>query len=247
MAVFTAYFDVSGTKEERVLTIAGFVSRTERWTRFENDWKSLLPATLSVFHMTDFVNSQKGWEGWKGDTERRVHFFDSLIACIKKHTNQGFAVSVQLQDFRDIDREYMFHEAVGKPYAFLARACLGRLKKWAKKKPTDWRKILCILEHGDEGQGEALKRLIDEGYNAILQSKADVRAFDACDLAAWKARAIVDDAWERKLHLSDPKAADRIMRSLEKIEIIVRGKEVGMYSRKGLTNICEKLSIPKRA
>jgi hypothetical protein len=199
-----------------------------------------------MFHMTDFVSSRKGWEQWKGDTRRRVDFFDSLISCIKGHTIKGFAISVQLQDFREVDARYELHERLGSPYAFLAIACLSRLKRWAKKKPTNWRKILCVFEDGDTGQGDALQRMRAEGFNAIPQSKLVIRAFDACDLAAWKARAVVDDAWERKLHLNDPEAADRIMRSLSQLESIIATTDVGMYSTKSLTGICERLNIKKR-
>ena len=244
--MFTAYFDASGTEKSRGITIAGFISHPERWSRFEDKWKSLLPPTVSMFHMTDFVSSRNGWEQWKGATQHRVSFFEALIDCIKSHTSQGLAISVLMRDYLEIDSRYRFREMTGGPYAFLMIACLGRLKRWAKKRPTNWRNMLCVFEDGDEGQADALNRARAEGFNAIPQSKDRIRAFDACDLAAWKARAMIDDAWERKLHLNDPASADRIMRSLSQLELIVDTKDIGMYSTKSLTRICEKLNIPRR-
>jgi len=65
VAVFTAYFDASGSDSSRVMTVAGFVSSAQKWGRFEKDWKSFLPPTVSMFHMTDFVTAKEGWESWK--------------------------------------------------------------------------------------------------------------------------------------------------------------------------------------
>jgi len=242
--MFTAYFDASGTKGTRVMTVAGFVSRVQKWGRFESAWTSLLPSTVTRFRMTDFVSSKNGWEDWKGDSERRVRFFRSLISCIKSHTNKGFAASVQMKDYNDFDRLYMFREQVGPPYAFLGIACLGRLRVWAENKRIDWRKIICAFEDGDEGQADLMTRARKAEYNAIPQSKAAIRAFDSCDLAAWKARAVIDDSWGRNLHLADPDAADRIMRSLAQIELVLQDN--GMYSPESLGKICHELKIARR-
>lgn len=243
--MFTAYFDASGNKKDKVLTLAGFVSHRERWQRFEGSWKALLPPGVQMFHMTDFASSKNGWENWKGASKRRAEFFDSLISCIGGHTNQGFAVSLQIPDFERIDAEYRFHEHFGQPYTFVARACVAMVRKWADKKLISWRKILYVLEDGDEGQGEAILRLRDEGYNIIPQSKTNNRAFDTCDLAAWKARRIVEDAvYQNKM--TDKSGADKIWRSLDQLEIVVRDKGVGHYSIKALTHLCNDHKIQKR-
>lgn len=66
--VFTAFFDASGTKRARVLTVAGFVSRASKWTRFEEEWKAILsPFGLTSFHMTDFVSSAGLYAQFKTD------------------------------------------------------------------------------------------------------------------------------------------------------------------------------------
>jgi hypothetical protein len=247
--MFRAYFDASGNRTKSVLTMAGFVSREKKWERFEDDWKALLPSTMTMFHMTDFVNSRKGWESWKGPqhSKRRAEFISSLAECIKKATNKGFAQSMRLSHYDQCDKDYRVTEHYGSLYGVLGMGCLGRLQKWATKKKIDRKNILCIFEDGDEGQGAFLKLARAEGFNAIPQGKADIRAFDACDLAAWKARAVVDDSWERQLQLRDPKAADRILSSLTLVEDIVSDAgEVGMLTADGLKRACLVLRIPKR-
>jgi hypothetical protein len=186
VAVFTAYFDASGSDSSRVMTVAGFVSSAQKWGRFEKDWKSFLPPTVSMFHMTDFVTAKEGWESWKGPAHarRRIRLIQDLVGCIKLNTSQGFVGSVRLSEYRQVNREYRLREHLGSPYVFLSMGELGRLKLWADRKHIDAGKILCIFEDGDKGQSDLLKRARADEFNAIPQSKKDTRAFDSCDLVS---------------------------------------------------------------
>jgi hypothetical protein len=248
VAVFTAYFDASGSESSTVMSVAGFVSRLEKWVRFESAWKSFLPETVSMFHMTDFVTGREGWESWKGPEhrKRRAQLLQNLVGCIKLHTNQGFTSSVRLSEYREVNKLYRLRERVGSPYVLLGMSELGRLKMWAEKGKIDRGKILCLFEDGDHGQGDLIKRARSEGFNAVPQSKKDIRAFDACDLTAWRARAQIDDAWERQVHLHDPEGPANIMRSISQLEAVVKKKEVGMFSAGALYKICKSLDIQKR-
>jgi hypothetical protein len=249
VAVFTAYFDASGSESSTVMSVAGFVSRLEKWARFESAWKSFLPDTVSMFHMTDFVTGREGWESWKGPEHRklRAKLLENLVGCIKLNTNQGFASSVRMSDYREVNRQFKLREYVGSPYVFLGMSELGRLKMWAARAKIDHSKILCLFEDGDHGQGDLIKRARSEGFNAVPKSKKHLRAFDACDLTAWRARVQIDDAWERQVHLNDPEGPANIMRSISHLEAVVRNKEVGMFSAGALHKICESLDIPKRS
>jgi hypothetical protein len=60
IAMFTAYFDASGTSKATVITMAGFVSRVNKWERLEDEWPQPLPSGITSFHMTDFVSSRRG-------------------------------------------------------------------------------------------------------------------------------------------------------------------------------------------
>lgn len=249
IAMFTAYFDASGNKQNSVLTVAGFVSRVNRWERFENEWRSLLPSSVSMFHMTDFVSSQNGWEDWKGpqNGHRRKVLIERLVSCIKGATNKGFTQSLRLRHYHECDREYMLTEKYDQPYVMLGLGCLGALAAWATKKDINKHNILCIFEEGDDGQGTLIKMARDDGFNAIPQSKKDIRAFDACDLAAWKSRAMIDDAWERLLPMKDPDAGARIMRTLEQIEDVIKdSRNAAMFSVHGLKTICKNQGISER-
>jgi hypothetical protein len=172
--------------------------------------------------------------------------FNSLTGCIKANTNQGFVASIQLSNYRDVDKAYELKERCRPTDAFLGMACLGRLMKWEQKKGVDWKNIRCVFEDGDEGQGSLIKLAKADGFNAAIRTKERIRAFDACDLAARKARAVIDDAWERALCREGADTAKRIMKSVDQIETVVRGRDLGMFSIRGLKKICELERIPER-
>jgi hypothetical protein len=167
-----------------------------------------------------------------------------LIGCIRRNTNKGFAVTLQSEHYDAVNAKYKLLEALGKPYAVAGIGCAGELRKWAERKRIDFRKILCIFEDGDPGQGELIARLRRDGFNAIPQSKASIRAFDSADLAAWKARTVVDDGLVKQLQLGDPVAAARIMKTFDQLDPVLQIN--GTLRVAALTNICTQLGVPKR-
>ena len=132
----------------------------------------------------------------------------------------------------------------GSLYAFTGVACMGALQQWADKKKIDYRDILCIFEYGDRGQGDMIKRLRAQGYNAITQDKSSIRAFDACDLIAWKARVNVDDGMVHELQLKGPEDAKKILGSLDLIESAAQ--DHNMISHQRILKICKLLQVPRR-
>jgi len=244
IAVFSAYFDASGTKkEQRVLTVAGFVGRVPKWDRFNLEWSAILSEeNVTAMHMTDFASSRGEFVSWKGQAERRRKFISLLCECIKRHTNKGFASSVILSDYREVNAKFMLSEGVGKPYTLCARACLGALAQWAKKKKVKNEDMLVSVEHGDQDQGELIKMARSDGFKVIPISKADVQAFQAGDLVAWKTRIVVQNATYGPLGSEDD--AEQILRSLNPIKSIVQ-RNAG-FDKEALLKMCTASGIPRR-
>jgi hypothetical protein len=248
MVNFTAHFDASGNSDRRVVTVAGFVSRLGKWEKFQMEWVSILKTAnsrVSMFHMTDFVTSVKGWEEWKtGKSADRAKLISDLTACIQRHTNKGFACTIQVANWKRANLEYKIDEELGNPYGVAAIGCLGGLKQWAARKKIDFRDIVVLFEDGDRGQGDMIARVRTEGFNAIPQSKAQIRAFDACDLAAWKAKTLIDDTYERMLWQANPEYSDRIMASLGQLAKIVQNDTHTRMSYEGLIATCQSPDRP---
>ena len=217
MAIFSAYFDASGTKRARILTVAGFVSRVNKWDRFNDEWSALLLAQHVPFmHMTDFVSNQGAFVSWKGQStaqsDRRRKFVADLSNCIKRNTNKGFSSSVILSDYREVNAEFNLAECVGQPFTLCMRACLGGLKLWANKKDIRTEDVLVAIEHGDDDQGELKRQGHRDGFTIVSAAKQNVIAFQAGDVAAWKSRTVLQNAVYAPVKSEED--ATNIMRSL---------------------------------
>ena len=90
------------------------------------------------------------------------------------------------------------------------------------------------FEDGDDGQGHLMRIARREGFNTVPQSKADIRAFDPCDLAGWKARTAIDDGLVKLLGLRGEFEHDRFVQANNMLRV------------KGLLNTCRELGIEKR-
>jgi hypothetical protein len=243
VAVFSAYFDASGTKSESaVLTVAGFVARIPKWDRFNQEWKAILAEhNVTQMHMTDFAASRQEFVSWKGQTERRREFVSRLARCIKRNTNKGFASSVILSEYRGVDARFALRERVGKPYTLCTRACLGALKAWAKKKNVKPNHILVFVEQGDEDQGELIRWAAKEdGFTVVPLLKGKAQAFQAGDLVGWKTRIALQNVPRMK----SEEDRDNILRSLDPIKPIVQ-RNAG-FDEEALLKICTKSGIPPR-
>lgn len=185
-----------------------------------------------MFHMTDFASSKGKWKSWKPTSEamsrRRAQFVAGLVQLVRRATRKGFVSTVSLRDYADANAIYTLSEVVGTPYFVGASACFGGLQAWAAKKGINYRDILCIMESGDDGQGDVISRLRLEGFNVIDQPKDNIRAFDACDLIAWKARTAIDDAF------LGPKARNpdvgSIVRALDLIESAAQANRMAGFN-----------------
>jgi hypothetical protein len=187
--MFTAYFDASGTKRTSVLTVSGFVSRVEKWARFEQEWGSILKREgINFFHMTDFASSLGEFEGWKGQTERRRKLIQDFVACVKKNTNKGFSCSVVMDDYNAVNKQYLLDENFGMPYVLAGFSCIAYMGKWAAKRSINPKNIVVMLESGDEDQDDLKRRCRDLEHEAFDAPKSDFRAFQAGDLAGWKSK-----------------------------------------------------------
>jgi len=245
--MFTAYFDASrsGT-DDRVVTVGGFVAPVKKWDRFGKEWKELLRESgtgATMFHMTDFVGSRKPWQDWKGKTNERREYMDKLVSCIDRNTNKGFAVSLMKSHFSRVNSVYRVEEEIGPRYALCGLGCIGKVVLWAEKRKIDPKSILYIFEDGDPGQGRLISSARAQGFNAIPQSKATIRQFDACDIAAWKARATIDDSIFRNVTM-EPAWRAKIMKSLRRLELIVQDN--GWCTLESLSGICLALGISRR-
>jgi hypothetical protein len=243
VATFSAYFDASGNKRMSVLTVAGFVSRTSKWGRFDEEWAAILSReNVSAMHMTDFVSSQREFASWRGQTDRRRRFVSDLCQCIKRNTNKGFAKSVILSEYNEVNTEFMLGEVVGQPFTICAYACLGALEKWAVRRGIKKGSMLIAAEQGDEDEGELVRVARSDGFEVALMRKADAAAFQAADLVAWKSRTAIHEG--TSMPPESEEDAERIVGSLAPISAIVQDNRG--FDADALRRLCACNGIPRR-
>jgi hypothetical protein len=244
MGLFRAYFDASGDKRMKAMAFAGFVSRVNKWDRFNEEWPAILAREdLKEFRMTDFVSSQGEFKSWRGQTDRRRRFISDLVKCVKRNTNKGFSSSVFVDDYNRINNDFMLAESIGQPYTLCGYACLGALAKWAINKGERKDRILIAVEDGDEDKGELIARAESDGFKVVPLKKAYVTAFQAGDLVGWKCRTVLQEAL-RLGPQSQEDDRDNILRSLEALEGIVQSNKG--FDKASLRALCIAKSIPKR-
>lgn len=243
VAIFSAFFDASGNKRETALTVVGYVSSISKWDRFGKEWEAILKAeAVSAMHMTHFVSSKGEFSSWRGQTERRRKFISDLSDCIRRNTKAGFGSSVVMEDYEQVDRQFMLNEHVGQPFVLCTRSCLGGLSTWAKKKEIERDQIMVLIEKGDEDSGALIDAARADGYKIMDAPKAYTVAFQAADVAAWKFRTAIHNVGYRQLKGEED--IQNILRSMEPLKATVQKN--GAFDKDALLHLCEKAKIPRR-
>jgi hypothetical protein len=225
------------------MAFSGFVSTPKKWDRFTREWNAILAREgVSALHMTDLASSGKEFKSWKGDTERRRKFISDLAVCIKRHTNKGFSSGIYIDDYNQVNRDFMLAEKIGQPYTLAGYSCLGALRAWSLNKDVRNSDILVLVEQGDEDQSEFLNLADADGFKATRAPKAYTPAFQAADLIGWKCRTVLQDA--RKKQPSTEEEADRIMRSLDPLKGSVQSNKG--WNLESLCQLCVEKNFPRR-
>src|SRR5438477_9690654 len=103
VAVFSIYFDDSGTSPANSIAVAaGWIASAPAWILFEREWKkvrSIVSDKFECMHTSEFVDgrgSNNEFKDWSLDKKQRVAA--RLRQIIKKHALKGFALGVVKKD-----------------------------------------------------------------------------------------------------------------------------------------------------
>lgn len=253
--MYSAYFDASGKQDAHsAITVAGAVAPVKKWIRFEHAWKKVLDdAHVGVFHATDFAASLGEYKGWKGDKERRSLFLRRLCKIIKDNTNKFFLVTVEIDAWNSVNREYLLSEVFQSPFALAGISVIGLARIWARNKKLQY-PIKFIFEDGDEDKDwSGLKGLCGRWKIVPVRlPKPDAIPCQVGDLLAWKARI----AYQNSLRLNkrinphrfDPELFDQVLEELRSMDtVIVRPANNKVYGRDALISTCRKSNVQKRS
>jgi hypothetical protein len=132
MAMFTGYFDESGTHgDSKVLCVAGLISTVEQWTEFQREWREALDdAGVSYFRMALFENRLKDFADW--DNAKRHRVLRRLTGIIKRRVYFGVGRAVLVSDFHEaFEGRHKYY--YGEPYRFCSFMSMLGIGAWQDK------------------------------------------------------------------------------------------------------------------
>lgn len=189
-----AYFDRS--ELAGVVAVGGFLCNTDRWKRFERNWREVLASEdVSCFHMTDFETRQGEFKtGWEDPRRRRV-FIRRLIGVIGSIKPLAISTGMLIADYKTLS-ESQRRKIGSHPYVWCAIDAIVVTMKWVRDHIRPAASIACVLETGDEGKGQVLDALtvvkqrnpdFDQFLHSVsFKKKTDMLPLQAADFFAYE-------------------------------------------------------------
>lgn len=188
-----AYFDESEgqVSRPRVITVAGFLFKSEQSMRFSRDAKKHLDRLgLSHFHQTDCANGNGEYASLS--MAQRIKAQDLLRANIKRRALKACAANINLDDYQDIFKDY---SRAPSAYSYALMGCMNIVRHWIET--TGYvGDIAYFFEDGYKHKGDAdgfVSELLSNpaakaDYRYIshaFEDKRKVKPLQAADMLAW--------------------------------------------------------------
>lgn len=249
MVTYRAYYDASGAETDATgtMVVYGLIASEKQWIRFEAQWEKLLRAEgLKSLHMTSVFADLKARHPNEADDAigaRADALYTRALRVITPHARKPFSVSLRIEDYRILNREFTLRESFGKGYAFTAALCMQQVQEWRRVRHPH-APIAHIFEAGDNGQEaltEVIPKMAAQGFTCAVVPKRDpatglrTRAFEAADYLAWETR---------RIHQAS--AAGRRLRPMAHVVHRALPFNDRALTLPGLQKLCEVLGVPRR-
>ena len=201
---YTAYFDASGTKQAKLIVVAGYIASVHDWLIFEKEWKMVLEKVgVPHFHMKKFTACRKPFDNKKWRREQyRKDFLERLIGVIARNVDYGPINILSIADWETVNKEYCMQEERMTPFSIAGCMAITGAYQWCKDNAVPSNKVKFIFEDGDEDKGDLMywcKRCWK--FTPIFEPKYldeptsyPITPLQACDFVAWEARRAETDA-----------------------------------------------------
>jgi hypothetical protein len=208
--ILRGFADASGhdIPSERVLTVNGCLSTSEKWQAFDDDWQDYLmrehfiPDETTgryVFHTSPFKTGNLKSMPKNFSRAARERVYSNLFLLIQKHTLYRFGFGILLEDFRRFENDYPFAREMffKQPGTYVSKLCFQSNSTWAEANGFN-SAISYTFDQGDAFWGE----LFEEYRNARRETtsneltvsqlsdgnKIDFSPIQAADIIAWECR-----------------------------------------------------------
>lgn len=244
MTGYSVYLDDSGHPEDQpYLVVGGFIAREDRWLAFESPWREIL-RTRQIdfpFHATDFFSRHRS-------DPKLKHVVTDLVRVITNYVEASFSVAIDLNAYKDFNRELRLEEMCGTPYAIITKAIHENVVLWQKlvgsRSP-----LLYFVEDGTLHRGDMMDCLRER--DRINPPVPVPKAHVACQAADLYAYSVYQSAMQDgKPFLGYQCFMEKLQFPRERMDArIFRSELEGYLARPNtkLVGIPEKIPIPSRA
>ena len=251
--MLTAYLDASGDhKSPDVLTVGGYVAPVRSWHRFEKAWRRELDANgIGVFHMTDFLAGERGFEKWKGRADAQMRLLRKLAAIIRSNAHFSSVTSIRLSDWRTVNSQYYLKECRATPYAMTGVQCITKLCDWRAAERLRGDRLEFVFESGDTGKGD-LERIIGLANDQIRRAwrRRSIAGQPPLIEPVFKSKALCPlqaadfVAWEQRNAIAKGIPIDQLRESLS--ELLQVPNKSGVVAVRHIKDYAVRLKIPAR-
>jgi Protein of unknown function (DUF3800) len=186
MAMYSAYFDESGTPDiGSHLVVAGCIADVKQWVEFEREWAAaLLPLGITVFHATDFAQRRGLFD--RLSPLETDDLLERLIGIICRRVEKTLSYAIRISQYDAINKKYIFGEWLGFPYPLAARYCMAAVAEWASRHSIPSKEVLCFFEDGAKHKGQ-IKWMAERDRLSVptFLEKSQAAPLQAGDLIAW--------------------------------------------------------------
>jgi Protein of unknown function (DUF3800) len=195
--MFVCYLDDSGTdRQNRLVTVAGYVARAAAWKTFEQDVEPVFERRkVRILHAKEMEATDGDFKGWS--VLNKQAFVAEICQRMSRHVALGVTMSAVKETFRIRAKESGRKRTVT-PYTFCFNAILDYLlRSTFIGRLVHHEGIAFILEAGNHNNAEAEKEFHwvqeNKGVENVLRSisfvpKTNSRAIQIADLLAFYAR-----------------------------------------------------------
>lgn len=194
MAIYTCYYDASGSeKDTRTLTACGVIASEKHWRTTEVAWKRVLGRFgVPYFHAQDFVQSKGPFAAWAQNQTVRTGFVKALVAALQDGLDMSMVITGPRDILASINQRFDLGDFSG-AYAHCMSVCIRKSHEWIMNRDLQHMPAH-IVEAGDQGQGKLWKILESEGLTFYPRPKRDpvsgewLPGLQAADFLAWEHR-----------------------------------------------------------
>lgn len=229
-----AYIDDSARGDEDLFVLAGFVSTTEKWAAFSDEWQRLLDHRSRYYRKLEYFKMSEMTSA--ADRERCEWFY----RIIEDHVLGALSVTIPTKELRrQVNRRFddpKWRERLGNPWhhavGSLVNAYATRRRMWnldLPREPVDF-----VFDETGDKRGlidgwDRLKELNPEnahlmGATPVFRDDKEYLPLQAADMLAWWVRH-----WQKdgiKLHVQQCEFPWPRKKSLEWFHVIMRRDDI---------------------